>query len=127
MSSLLHPEVSDLKLTKQIAFLFSGKKKLYLSNSRLTLCIGRVKAEADPAPNFHMLWRVFPYMFTQVRTRVKKYPKIDHEQSDQIAVFVENVIFFVFGNALIVHYQFKRRTFRHMNPAEKDVRKLFST
>ena len=25
----------------------------------------------------------------------KKYPKIDHEQSDQIAVFVENVIFFV--------------------------------
>ena len=67
VSSLLHPKV------KFAEFFFSrAKKKLYLTNSRLTRCIGRGKAEADPAPNFHMLWRVFPYMFTQVRARVKK-------------------------------------------------------
>jgi len=32
--------------------------------------IQRGRAEADPAPNPHMIWKVFPYMLTQVITNV---------------------------------------------------------
>ena len=39
-------------------------------------CIKRGRAEADPAPNPHMIWKVFPYMLTQVSNSLKSQTKV---------------------------------------------------
>ena len=36
-------------------------------------CIKRGRAKADPNPNFHMIWKVFPYMLTQVSNSPKSF------------------------------------------------------
>ena len=37
-------------------------------NASRAFFIQRAKDEADPAPNLHMILKVFPYMLLQVRT-----------------------------------------------------------
>ena len=47
-------------------------------NASRAFFVQRGKDEADPAPNLHMILRVFPYMLMQVRTlRKLKFGQIN--------------------------------------------------
>ena len=90
LSSLLHPEVSTLYIYKLHIFNSPCVHTLYWKGKDLTSsetnyksnhfvstrCIERGKSEADPNPNFHMIWKVFPYMLTQVSNSLKSQIKV---------------------------------------------------